>query len=148
MISKIVPLSGFGLTATKLECYLIRDDLSSVATFYYALFTDDGYKCKEGNCAISGVDYTNWTALPPEDVNSAAISFCASEAGVELLPQELAEEVTENPLEEQVVGGLGDNDYDVDSEGIDGEIDEQDNESSDVPTVVTEGSEVPKFAQE
>ena len=82
MIAAIVPQTGFGLTATKLEARLVSDDLHSSATFYYALRQEDGSLVKEGNCSIDGEDYGNW-----DGDNTTAVEACAAAAGVELAPE-------------------------------------------------------------
>jgi hypothetical protein len=83
MTSPIIPIEGFGLTATQIETRIIADDLAQSCTLYWQVTTADGVQCKQGNASISGEDYANWTGD-----NDTAIAFCAAEAGVELAPDE------------------------------------------------------------
>ena len=47
-------------TATILNSYCINDNLSTSATFYYALLTDTQSQLQEGNLTMTGTDYDNW----------------------------------------------------------------------------------------
>lgn len=48
-------------TATFLNTYCINDNLSTSATFYYALLSDTQSQLQQGNLTMSGTDYDNWT---------------------------------------------------------------------------------------
>jgi hypothetical protein len=47
-------------TATILKAYCINDNLSSSATFYYALLSDTQSQLQQGNLTMTGTDYDNW----------------------------------------------------------------------------------------
>ena len=98
MISKIIPVVGFGITASQLEARLISDDLKTSATFYWALITDSGKTCLEGNVSVSGEEYTAWRGDNP-----TAIELCAKEAGVTLIEEGDSTVEIKNTVEEVVV---------------------------------------------
>jgi hypothetical protein len=47
-------------TATILNAYCINDNLTTSATFYYALLSDTQSQLQQGNLNMSGEDYNNW----------------------------------------------------------------------------------------
>jgi hypothetical protein len=47
-------------TAIILNAYCINDNLSTSATFYYALLSDTQSQLQQGNLTMSGEDYDNW----------------------------------------------------------------------------------------
>jgi hypothetical protein len=47
-------------TATILNAYCINDNLSTSATFYYALLSDVQSQLQQGNLTMTGEDYDNW----------------------------------------------------------------------------------------
>jgi hypothetical protein len=47
-------------TASILNAYCINDNLSTSATFYYALLTDTQSQLQEGNLTMIGEDYIGW----------------------------------------------------------------------------------------
>jgi hypothetical protein len=47
-------------TATILNAYCINDNLSTSATFYYALLSDIQSQLQQGNLTMTGEDYDNW----------------------------------------------------------------------------------------
>jgi hypothetical protein len=47
-------------TATILNAYCINDNLSTSATFYYALLSDTQKQLQEGNLTMTGEDYVGW----------------------------------------------------------------------------------------
>jgi hypothetical protein len=47
-------------TATILNAYCINDNLSTLATFYYALLSDNEGQLQQGNLTMTGTDYDNW----------------------------------------------------------------------------------------
>lgn len=82
--------NGQSLQANNLDMYVINDDLSSSATFYYQLLsiTTDGdgntisKQLTQGNLTISGTDYDNWNANP--DINDAAYTWAAQQLNLTL----------------------------------------------------------------
>jgi hypothetical protein len=47
-------------TAIILNAYCINDNLSTSATFYYALLSDVQSQLQQGNLTMTGEDYDNW----------------------------------------------------------------------------------------
>jgi len=47
-------------TATILNAYCINDNLTNVATFYYALLSDTIVNLSQGNLTMTGQDYADW----------------------------------------------------------------------------------------
>jgi hypothetical protein len=47
-------------TATVLNAYCINDNLSTSATFYYALLSDSQSQLQQGNLTMTGEDYDGW----------------------------------------------------------------------------------------
>jgi hypothetical protein len=47
-------------TATILNAYCINDNLSTSATFYYALLSDTQSQLQQGNLIMIGEDYVGW----------------------------------------------------------------------------------------
>jgi len=47
-------------TATILNAYCINDNLSTSATFYYALLSDTQAQLSQGNLTMEGQDYADW----------------------------------------------------------------------------------------
>jgi hypothetical protein len=47
-------------TAIILNAYCINDNLSTSATFYYALLSDTQSQLQQGNLTMTGEDYDNW----------------------------------------------------------------------------------------
>ena len=47
-------------TATVLNAYCINDNLSTSATFYYALLSDTMAQLSQGNLTMTGQDYADW----------------------------------------------------------------------------------------
>lgn len=47
-------------TASILNAYCINDNLSTSATFYYALLSDTESQLQQGNLTMTGADYDNW----------------------------------------------------------------------------------------
>jgi len=47
-------------TATILNAYCINDNLSTSATFYYALLSDTQSQLSQGNLTMTGQDYDDW----------------------------------------------------------------------------------------
>jgi hypothetical protein len=47
-------------TATILNAYCINDNLSTSATFYYAILSETQSQLQQGNLTMTGDDYTSW----------------------------------------------------------------------------------------
>ena len=47
-------------TAVILNSYCINDNLSTSATFYYALLSDTQVQLSQGNLTMEGQDYADW----------------------------------------------------------------------------------------
>ena len=47
-------------TATILSAYCVNDNLSTSATFYYALLSETQSQLSQGNLTMTGEDYDNW----------------------------------------------------------------------------------------
>jgi hypothetical protein len=80
---------GQSLQANNLDMYIINDNLSSSATFYYQLLKvetiDDNTSSQQlaqGNLTISGTDYDNWNTTP--DINDAAFIWAAGQLNLTL----------------------------------------------------------------
>ena len=71
-MKQIQPVSiwynGQFLNANIFNLYSINDNLSTSATFYFALFSGTidelGTKLAEGNLTMDGADYTNYSTSP------------------------------------------------------------------------------------
>ena len=81
---------GQSLQANNLDMYVINDNLSSSATFYYQLLKvetiDDNtttQQLAQGNLTMSGTDYDNWNAAP--DINDAAFVWAAGQLNLTLV---------------------------------------------------------------
>ena len=80
---------GQSLQANNLDMYVINDNLSSSATFYYQLLKvetiDDNtttQQLAQGNLTMSGTDYDNWNATP--DINDAVFVWAAGQLNLTL----------------------------------------------------------------
>ena len=80
---------GQSLQANNLDMYVINDNLSSSATFYYQLLKvetiDDNtttQQLAQGNLTMSGTDYDNWNTTP--DINDAAFVWAAGQLNLTL----------------------------------------------------------------
>jgi hypothetical protein len=47
-------------TASILNAFCINDNLSTSATFYYALLSDNKSQLQQGNLVMTGEDYVGW----------------------------------------------------------------------------------------
>ena len=63
-------------TATVLNAYCINDNLSTSATFYYALLSDTMAQLSQGNLTMTGQDYADW------QTNSYAYDWIATQIDV------------------------------------------------------------------
>ena len=66
-------------TATILNAYCISDNLSTSATFYYALLSDTQAQLSQGNLTMEGQDYADW------QTNSYAWDFVAQQINVTIV---------------------------------------------------------------
>jgi hypothetical protein len=66
-------------TATILNAYCINDNLSTSATFYYTLSSDNMPKLSEGNLIMTGQDYADW------QTNQYAYDWIATQIDVTII---------------------------------------------------------------
>ena len=66
-------------TATILNAYCINDNLSTSATFYYALLSDTQAQLSQGNLTMEGQDYADW------QTNQYAWDFVAQQINVTIV---------------------------------------------------------------
>jgi hypothetical protein len=66
-------------TATVLNAYCINDNLSTSATFYYALLSDAMAQLSQGNLTMTGQDYADW------QTNSYAYDWIAAQIDVTII---------------------------------------------------------------
>lgn len=66
-------------TATILNAYCISDNLSTSATFYYALLSDTQAQLSQGNLTMEGQDYDDW------QTNQYAYDWIAKQINVTIL---------------------------------------------------------------
>ena len=82
-------VNGQVKTGSWLNAYIINDNLSSSATFYWSILASGteegtaGEKLSEGNSTISGDDYIVWGESA--DINLAAYEWIASQLGLTLI---------------------------------------------------------------
>ena len=82
-------VSGKTEVAQWLNAYVVNDNLSTQAQFYWSLNaagdSDDtnGQILSQGNLTMSGEDYINWNT--EADINDAAYVWIASQLGVTLI---------------------------------------------------------------
>ena len=75
--------NGVNSEATQLLLTIINDNLSTSATLYYQLLTEDGTQLAQGNLTIDGEEYQNWGEA--SDVNSDAYTIAASKLSLTLI---------------------------------------------------------------
>jgi len=66
-------------TAIILNAYCINDNLSTSATFYYALLSDTMVQLSQGNLTMTGQDYANW------QTNQYAYDWIATQIDVTII---------------------------------------------------------------
>lgn len=66
-------------TATILNAYCINDNLSTSATFYYALLSETQSQLQQGNLTMTGEDYDNW------ETNDYAYNWVATQLNVTII---------------------------------------------------------------
>lgn len=90
-MKQIQPVSiwynGSLVNANIFNLYSINDNLSTSATFYFALFSGTldelGTKLAEGNLVMDGADYTNYSTSP--DSNSFAYNWGATKLNLTII---------------------------------------------------------------
>ena len=86
-MKQIQPVSiwynGQMINATLFNLYSISDNLSTTASFYYALLSSQNVKLADGNLVMEGFDYEAYSSSP--DSNSYAYSWAASKLNVTLV---------------------------------------------------------------
>ena len=75
-------------TATILNAYCINDNLSTSATFYYALLSDSEAQLSQGNLTMEGQDYADW------QTNQYAYDWIATQINVTIEGDYVAENST------------------------------------------------------
>jgi hypothetical protein len=75
-------------TAVILNAYCINDNLSTSATFYYALLSDTQSQLQQGNLTMTGEDYDNWAT------NDYAYEWVAEQIDVTIIGDFVTEDVT------------------------------------------------------
>jgi hypothetical protein len=82
-------VNGQVKTGSWLNAYIINDNLSSSATFYWSILASGseegsaGEKLSEGNSTIDGENYIVWGEAA--DINLAAYQWIASQLGLTLI---------------------------------------------------------------
>ena len=66
-----------------LNAYIINDNLSSSATFYWNILDVTELQLAQGNLTIQGQDYIDWNANP--DINDDAYIWIAQQLGLTLI---------------------------------------------------------------
>lgn len=86
-MKQIEPVSiwanGVNSQATQLSLTIINDNLSTSATLYYQLLTEDGVQLAQGNLTIDGEEYQRWGET--SDVNSEAYVIAAANLSLTLI---------------------------------------------------------------
>lgn len=90
-MNEIQPVSiwynGVSTPATVFNFYGISDNLSTSATFYFALFAGTvdelGAKLADGNLVMDGADYTSYSSSP--DSNTFATNWGAGKLNITLI---------------------------------------------------------------
>ena len=83
--------------ATILNAYCINDNLSTSATFYYALLSDSMIQLAQGNLTMTGESYAAW------ETNQYAYDYIATTLGLTItgdyVPPVPSTTTTEAPIE-------------------------------------------------
>lgn len=86
-MKQIQPISiwanGVNSQATQLSLNIIYDNLSTSATLYYQLLTEDGIQLAQGNLTIDGEQYQSWGES--SDVNNEAYVIAANDLNLTLI---------------------------------------------------------------
>ena len=84
--------------ATILNAYCISDNLSTSASFYYALLSDNQVQLSQGNLTMTGQDYNDW------QTNQYAWDWVATQIDVTIIgdyvPPVVEPPIVETPNEE------------------------------------------------
>lgn len=75
--------NGVNSQATQLSLTIINDNLSTSATLYYQLLSEDGTQLAQGNLTIDGEEYQSWGEA--SDVNNEAYVIAAAKLGLTLI---------------------------------------------------------------
>jgi hypothetical protein len=75
--------NGVNSQATQLSLTIINDNLSTSATLYYQLLSEDGIQLAQGNLNIDGEEYQTWGEA--SDVNSEAYVIAATKLALTLI---------------------------------------------------------------
>ena len=75
-------VNGSQKTAEWLNAYVIHDNLTDAAQFYWSLNDADLQILAQGNLGMSGQDYIDWNANP--DINEDAYVWIAAQLGLTL----------------------------------------------------------------
>lgn len=68
--------NGVNSQATQLSLTIINDNLSTSATLYYQLLSNDNVQLAQGNLTIDGEEYQNWGKV--NDINEDAYTIAAT----------------------------------------------------------------------
>jgi hypothetical protein len=86
-MKEIKPISiwhnGQMINATIFDLVSISDNLSTIATFYYCLYSESEIKLTEGNLTMEGFDYEAYCTSP--DSNAYAYEWGASKLNITLI---------------------------------------------------------------
>jgi hypothetical protein len=86
-MKQIQPVSiwynGIMVMATILNMNSINDNLTSSATFYYQLLTDNNENVAQGNLTMTGFDYEAYSSSP--DSNSYAYQWGATQLNLTII---------------------------------------------------------------
>jgi hypothetical protein len=75
--------NGSNSQATQLSLSIINDNLSTSATLYYQLLSEDGTQLAQGNLTIEGEEYQSWGEV--SDVNNEAYVIAATKLSLTLV---------------------------------------------------------------
>ena len=86
-MKQIQPVSiwyyGQNKQAILLNMTIISDNLSTQATFFYALYTDPNFQVADGNLTMTGADYITFTTS--SDSNEYAYQWGATQLNLTLV---------------------------------------------------------------
>jgi hypothetical protein len=86
-MKQIQPVSiwanGVNSQATQLSLTIVADNLSTSATLYYQLLTEEGTQLAQGNLTIDGEQYQTWGES--SDINTEAYSIAATKLSLILI---------------------------------------------------------------
>ena len=86
-MKQIQPVSiwynGNQVEATKLNAYVVSDNLLDTATFYYGLISADNIQLTQGNLSMTGFDYEAYNTSP--DANEYAYNWVATSLNITLI---------------------------------------------------------------